>query len=353
MRRLSILNVAYPLAAVSESAVGGAEQVLSAIDRALVSANHTSIVVASSQSNVAGELVTWSECAGDNVLDEPAVSLQQQRLRSALEQVISRRHVDLVHMHGVDFHRYPPPPGLPVLVTLHLPIDYYPDEIGRSSRPNTFFNCVSATQSKAPWPFKTMLPPIPNGVPVNRLATAETARGEYALMLGRVCPEKGQHLAAQAAHAADVSLILGGNVFRYPAHQHYFNSVVKPLLDRRRRFVGPLSFERKRRFIAGARCVLIPSLAAETSSLVAMEAASCGTPVIAFRAGALPEVIEHGRTGLIVDNVNEMASAIREIDRIDPDVCRQVARDRFPVETMTSAYIQLYHRLSGPALTAA
>ena len=125
-----------------------------------------------------------------------------------------------------------------------------------------------------------------------------------------------------------------------------------PRLDRRRRYLGPVGFIRKRRLLAAARCLLVPSLVAETSSLVAMEAAACGTPVIAFRSGALPEVVEDGRTGFLVDDVDGMAEAIRRVDRIDPAACREAARRRFSNRRMAAAYLDRYQMLARVAAMA-
>jgi glycosyltransferase involved in cell wall biosynthesis len=166
------------------------------------------------------------------------------------------------------------------------------------------------------------------------------------LMLGRICPEKGQHLGLQAAHAAGVPALLAGDVFPYPEHQAYFADRVRPMLDAKRHYLGPVGFARKRHLLASAVCLLVPSLAAETSSLVAMEALACGTPVIAFRSGALPETVEDGRTGLLVDGVDAMAAAIGRIGMIDRAECRRRAMERFPVRRMTDAYLALYRRLA-------
>jgi glycosyltransferase involved in cell wall biosynthesis len=253
---------------------------------------------------------------------------------------------DLVHLHGLDFHTYLPPPDPPALVTLHLPPAWYPSAALAPARGRTWFNCVSQSEERTCPPGVKLVPAIPNGVPVEALAPAEHGCGDYAVMLGRVCPEKGQHLALQAAHAAGVELLLGGEVFPYQEHERYFADCVRPLLDDRRRFLGPLGFARKRRLLAEARCLLVPSLAPETSSLVTMEAFACGTPVVAFPAGALPEIVEHGRTGFLVEDVESMAEAIGAVESLDSALCRRAAEARFSVRRMTAAYLALYERLA-------
>ena len=95
-----------------------------------------------------------------------------------------------------------------------------------------------------------------------------------------------------------------------------------------------------------AKCLLVPSTVAETSSLVAMEALASGTPVIAFRYGALPEIIEDGRTGFLVSNSREMADRIGRVGKLDPEVCRSVARKRFTMEKMTQRYFETYDTIS-------
>jgi glycosyltransferase involved in cell wall biosynthesis len=179
------------------------------------------------------------------------------------------------------------------------------------------------------------------------------AKRGFALMLGRICPEKGVHLALDAAHRAGIPLLVAGEVFPYEAHQRYFEDEVRPRLDNQRRFLGPVGFARKKRLLNAARCVLVPSLAPETSSLVAREALAAGTPVVAFPNGALRDAIDHGRTGFLVEGAAEMADAIQACSRLDPATCRAVARERFGAERMIAAYFDLYLRLAAglqPAL---
>jgi glycosyltransferase involved in cell wall biosynthesis len=343
---LTILSVAYSLAAVGPDTAGGAEQVLGQLDHALVEAGHRSIVVALVGSQVAGELMPVA--APEGMLSDEAKGAVQAGFRARIEEALRRESIDLVHMHGLDFFDLLPPPGRPVLVTLHLPPGWYPAEALRPARPRTWFNAVSRAQGGACPPGMRLLDPIANGVPVDRLAARHAKRG-FVLALGRICPEKGFHLALGAARRAGVPMILAGEVFRYAAHERYLRKQVEPLLGRGRRWVGPANFARKRRLLAAARCLLIPSLAQETSSLVAMEALACGTPVVAFPAGALPEIVEDGRTGFLVADEAAMAAAIARAGEIDPETCRATARRRFSVERMAGAYLALYERLAGRA----
>ena len=230
-------------------------------------------------------------------------------------------------------------------MTLHLPPQWYPPELFRSFRPRTWLNPVSGAQAARCPPSPLLLPAIRNGVPVEELQARHARRG-FALCLGRICPEKGQHLAIEAARRAGVPLLLAGEVFDYPEHRRYWREEILPRLGEGVRWLGRAGFARKRRLISAARCVLIPSLAEETSSLVAMEAAACGTPVVAFRRGALPETVEHGRTGFVVDDADGMRDAIPRTAAIEPDVCRETARRRFSLEQMNAAYLDLYGRLA-------
>jgi glycosyltransferase involved in cell wall biosynthesis len=341
---LTVLSVAYPLAPVGPAAVGGAEQVLGFLDRALVQAGHRSVVIACGGSGVAGELVEVPRETGP--LDDEARERAWRRHRAAIAGALRRWPIDLVHLHGFDFHEYLPAPSVPALATLHLPPSWYPAKALRPGRQDTWLHCVSRAQHEACPASPNLLQPIENGVPVEALA-ARHAKRSFALMLGRVCPEKGIHLAIEAAKRAGVGLLIAGEVFAYTAHQRYFAEEVAPRLDRARRFIGPIGFARKRRLLTAARCLLIPSTAPETSSLVAREAFACGTPVVAFPNGALAETIEHGRTGFLVEDVEGMVQAIRASPSISPAECRRVAGERFSLERMVEGYFEVYRQLAG------
>jgi glycosyltransferase involved in cell wall biosynthesis len=349
-RALTVLQVAYPLAPVSLDATGGAEQVVAMLDGDLTRAGHRSIVVACAGSRCAGELVATPRQAG--VLDDRARARAQASHRAAIAAVLDQVSVDVVHLHGIDFIAYLPGPGPAALVTLHLPPAWYPAGAFALDRPRTQLCCVSASQARACPPAAGLAGVVENGVDLAALRPGGSRR-EYALALGRICPEKGFHRALVACREARVPMLLGGQVFPYPGHQRYFRERVAPLLDRERRFIGPVDLARKQRLLAGARCLLVPSEAPETSSLVAMEALACGTPVIAFAAGALVDIVEHGRTGYLVADEADMAAAIARAPGLDPAACRRAAEQRFSAEVMTSRYLDLYLRLTRGADTHA
>jgi glycosyltransferase involved in cell wall biosynthesis len=169
--------------------------------------------------------------------------------------------------------------------------------------------------------------------------------------MGRICPEKNQHAALEAGTRAGLPVYLAGQVFPYREHREYFESCIHPLLlepTAEHRFLGPLTAQCKQELLARARCLLHPTLAPETSSLVAMEALASGTPVIAYRSGALPQIVDHGRTGFVVESVDAMAAAIAEVVHISPTECRAAAEQRFSRERMVAGYFDLYRKLAEP-----
>ena len=286
---LTVLSVAYPFAPVTEDPAGGAEQVLAQLDQALVRTGHRSIVVAQAGSRTAGELIAVPAPAG--AIDPVAWSQAHELMRRHIDDLSSE--VDLIHFHGLDFASCLPRPDVRTLVTLHLPLDWYAADDLRRDRPTTWLQPVSADQARRAPSGVELLAPIGNGVDLDRYRPGSVKR-DYALILGRVAPEKGFHDAIAAAPRAGVRLALAGRIFPHPAHQRYFAEEIAPYLDHDRRWLGPVSGAAKQKLLAEARCLLAPFSAAETSSLVAMEAMASGTPVIAYRSGALPDIVESG-----------------------------------------------------------
>lgn len=340
---LTVLSVAYPFAPVSLDSTGGAEQILAIIDDELVSRGQRSIVIACEGSKIRGKLIEAPRPLGK--LDERYREALHARYRQIIDKAIRAHAPDVVHLHGIDAAAYLPENGPPLLVTLHLPRAFYEaSSLQTLDERGAFLNCVSESQRRSFPRSVRMLDVVPNGI---RLEDYELVDGKdpFVLSLGRICPEKAYHLALDAARLANIPMLLAGQVFPYEAHDRYFLTEVVPRLDERRRFIGPIGLAQKKRLIASARCLLIPSTAEETSSLVAMEALASKTPVIAHRVGALPEIIKDQVTGFLVESVEEMAEAILRANALDGSMCRKVAEMRFSSQSMVSKYLDRYERI--------
>jgi glycosyltransferase involved in cell wall biosynthesis len=342
----TILSVAYPLTPVGPDATGGSEQILTLLDRQLTATGHRSLVIAVEGSQVKGELIPSPRSSGG--LNDDVRRWGQRAHGRLLLETLNRYPVDLVHMHSLDFHAYLPTSSIPTLATLHLPVDWYPQQIFLSQRKNFFLNCVSSSQhdSCAP-PSNNLMPFVRNGIDVDSFHW-KVPKQQFVLSLGRICPEKGFHLALDAAKEAGISLVLAGEVFPYSQHLSYFEREILPRLDDKRRYVGPAGAQMKRQLLAEASALLVPSLVAETCSLVTMEALASGTPVIAFRAGAIPELVEDGKTGFLVNGMEEMADAIRRISLLKPKDCREAAEERCDARRMVRNYMSLYRKMLMP-----
>jgi hypothetical protein len=153
---LVVLNVAYPFAPVGADALGDAERMVTQLDAALAHAGHESFVMACEGSVTEGILLATPKPSGAR--DEAERHRIHEQYRFTLQAFLEKWPIDLIHMHGGDFYEYLPPPGVPVLVTLHLPVGQYPETIFRLDRPQTFLDCISARQRSACPPCANLLP---------------------------------------------------------------------------------------------------------------------------------------------------------------------------------------------------
>ena len=377
---MKILSVGFPFATVGDGAVGGAEVVLTTLERELVRRGWESVVVARSGSVPAGTLVGTEVPEG--VITDEVREVVTRRHQEGIDRALAGGRVDVVHLHGIDFASYRIPSEVPVLVTLHLPPGWYPEGIWER-RKNVRMVCVSEAQRRScPEGVRAGLGVVGNGVFVGDGGEKQVPFGNdnqggrgggekqvpfgndnqksqglggggrgYAVMLARICAEKNLHAGIDAGRMAGVEVVLAGEVFPYEAHLRYFREEIEPRLGDGAgsgpavRLVGAVGAVDKRRLLRGARCLLLPTLAPETSSLVAMEAAAEGVPVVAYGSGAVPEVVEEGVTGFLVGSVAEMAGAIGRVGEIDREVCRTVARERFSLTRMVDGYVAVYEEM--------
>jgi glycosyltransferase involved in cell wall biosynthesis len=351
---LRVLYVAYPLLPISEHSAGGAEQILLAVERAMHARGHDTTVVACAGSRVSGALFATGEGADTADQFERRSREQTRLLLDWLGQGAAERF-DLVHDMSGGFWQHAEGLTIPVMATLHLPPQLYKHADFSVIPQGVSFNCVSESQLGEFSSLPRMLGVAPNGISVENFSETiiPLQARQYFLWLGRICEEKGPHAALDVAHAAGVKLILAGTVYPFLYHQKYFAREIIPRLKRagsQAKYVPQPTFAEKVDLIRNARALLITSEVNETSSVVAMEAAACGTPVLAMRRGALPEVVADGVTGFIVEDAEQMTSGLRRVAEIKPEHCREYALKHYSAERMADAYEQLYRKLTSSRL---
>jgi glycosyltransferase involved in cell wall biosynthesis len=344
---MRILQLAPLWEAVPPPAYGGTEAVVSTLCEELVRQGHDVTLCASGDSQTSATLSpiyyrslrTAASLSDRSPYDWMHVALS---LREARDFDVIHNHAGELAMamsHLVD---------VPMLTTMHCLIT--PDTKFVWDRYPGWYNTISHSQRRH-------MPPIRNGnflgVVYNAIDVASFPYSEhkddFLLFLSRVAPEKGVHLAIEVAKRLGRTLIIAAKVDR--VDQRYFETAVEPQIDGRLiRFVGEADAHRKRDLLARARCLLLPLCWEEPFGLVMAEAMACGTPVVAFRRGSAPELIADGETGFLVDGVEGMASAVLQVDHIDPKRCRRHVEERFTPERMTADYLSLYERIRAETL---
>jgi glycosyltransferase involved in cell wall biosynthesis len=350
----NILYVAYPLLTVTEESAGGAEQVLWTLEREMSHRGEFTTVAASAGSRVSGELFATGEpCIQPDDYERRRIEHEDRVVALVRGREREGTPFDLVHDMSGSFWRRAAEFDTLVLATLHLPRSFYPAGSFEKVPENVSFNCVSDSQARSFADLNALAGMASNGIALDRFSLPEHAEDRSSagrdrlLWLGRICEEKAPHLAMDIAARAGMPITIAGQVYPFTYHQEYFAREVAPRLKSfpNAEFVQSPSAGLKRRLLREAKALLITSLAQETSSLVAMEAAASGTPVIAFRHGALPEVVKEGVTGFIVDDAEQAVEALKHIEGINPAFCVQHAQANFSAARMAKKYTELYASL--------
>lgn len=184
---------------------------------------------------------------------------------------------------------------------------------------------------------------IYNGIPLSMWSKPNFSSGRYLAFLGAINETKGTREAIEAARLANESIIVAGTT---DEGGEYFQRSVKPLIDGDQvKFVGPLNFEQKQKFLADAKAVLMPIQWDDPLPTVALETLASGTPVIAWNRSSMGEIIDHGESGFLVSSIEEMAARIKDIDKIDRRGCRSRAERLFDSKQMAKNYVDLYQKL--------
>lgn len=327
---------------------GGTERVVSYLTEELVRQGHQVTLFASGDSSTRADLVS---CCDTALRINPAVSDPLPHNIIQLEQVRSRADdFDVLHFHGNILY-FPLIRAIrqKTITTLHGRLDL-PDLIAfHLAFPEVPRVSISDAQ-RQPIPAVNWVATVPHGLPRDLLPFKPTAEGGYLAFLGRISPEKRPDWAIKIAARAGMSLKIVAKIDNTDVG--YWRDVVQPMVERTPgvEFVGEINDQQKAAFLGNAKALLFPIDWPEPFGLAMIEAMSCGTPILAYRRGSVPEVLEDGTSGFIVTSMEEAVAAAGRLGQLDRGVVRQEFERRFTVERMARHYLTIYEqRLNGRA----
>jgi glycosyltransferase involved in cell wall biosynthesis len=342
---MKIAQVAPLFESVPPHGYGGTERVVSYLTEELVRQGHQVTLFASGDSVTQARLV--QACAHSLRLDSKCVDQLAPHM-VLLEQVFRQASAfDLIHFHIDHLHfplavRQP----IPTVTTLHGRLDL-PDLVPLYQMfPSIPVVSISDAQ-RAPLPSVHWLGTVYHGLPED-LYTFRATPGTYLAFLGRIAPEKGVEQAIAIAQQVGMPLKIAAKVDR--ADREYYQEVVQPLLHKSAlvEYLGEVGGATKDAFLGEAAALLFPIDWPEPFGLVMIEAMACGTPVIAYPRGSVPEVLEDGVTGWIVEGLEEAVQAVERVPLLSRARCRQVFEERFAASRMVQDYVKLYRQLLAP-----
>jgi glycosyltransferase involved in cell wall biosynthesis len=339
---LRIAQVSPLFESVPPALYGGTERVVSYLTEELVRSGHDVTLYASGDSQTSARLVPV--CPQALRLAEGSVDHLAHHILM-LELVARDAHrYDVVHFH-CDYLHYPLSRRVvPVHVTtLHGRLDT-PDLLPLY-REFTDMPLVSISDAqREPLPFANWQATVYHGLPSGRFHFHAGA-GDYLAFLGRISPEKRVDRAIDIAAKAGIPIRVAAKVD--PADREYYESEIRALLEGADvEFVGEITEEQKDEFLGNARALLFPIDWPEPFGLVLIEAMACGTPVVAYRNGSIPEIVEEGVTGFVVDDRESATRAVERIGELSRERCRELFEERFSAERMARDYVRVYERVA-------
>lgn len=350
-RPLRIAQVAPLYERVPPRLYGGTERVVSWLTEELVSLGHDVTLFASGDSQTTAELIP--AC--------PASLWRDSKVRETLPQHVRMLELvfrdlfrfDIVHFH-CDYIHFPLIRRLacPSVTTMHGQL--YLHDLGPLLQEYRDIPLVSISDSqRQPFAGANWRGTVYHGLP-KTLHAFEATAGKYLAFLGRISPEKRLDRAIEIARRTGIPLKVAAKI--YDEDRTYFHEQIEPRLQENTalvEFIGEVGGEEKNRFLGGARALVFPIDWPEPFGLVMIEALACGTPVVAWRNGSVPEIIDDGVTGFVVSSIDEAVAAVERIDDIDRAMCRRVFEERFDARRMALDYVAIYRRQAFPEQAAA
>jgi glycosyltransferase involved in cell wall biosynthesis len=340
-RRLRIAIVAPPWFHVPPDGYGGIEAMVADVVDGLVERGHEVCLVAAGRPGTRAQrfVASYDEPPSER-LGEP---LPEVLHAATLAHALAEFEPEVVHDNTLAGPLTAPMRRVPTVVTTHGCVTGEPGRYLEVLGDAVHLVAISDAQRRAA-PRLNWAGRVHNAIDVGSFPVGCGSDG-YLLWLGRFCPDKGAHLAIDAARAAGWSLVLAGKL-NEPAERRYFDEAVRPRLGSGVTYVGEADAAMKRELYGAAAALLFPICWEEPFGLVMIEAMACGTPVIAFRRGSVPEVVDHGVTGLVIDDPEELVGAIRRIGDLDRAACRHRVERHFDLPVMIDGYERVFRHLA-------
>jgi len=340
---MRIAQVAPLYESVPPKLYGGTERVVYYLTEELVKLGHEVILFASGDSQTSANLIA----------PIPEAIRLSKKYKDPIvphlymfEEVYKRAELfDVIHFHTEYLHLpIAVRSNTPFLTTLHGRLDLYEYQPFFRKFKNCPFVSISNSQRK-PLPWLNWQATVYHGLPEN-LYKFSPEPGKYLAFLGRISPEKRPDRAIKIAEKFGMELKIAAKVDK--VDEEYFKEVIKPLLKSRWvEFIGEINDQEKEEFLGKAYALVFPIDWPEPFGLVMIEALACGTPVVAWNCGSVPEIIEHGRTGFIVNSIDEAVLALDNIKNISRLECRKCFEERFTSRVMAENYLKVYMNLVG------
>jgi len=345
MKKLKIAQIAPLWIPIPPITYGGIELMLYDLEEELIKRGYDVTLYASGDSQVSAKLKSPSNKA--LWLDKETKNPHATVIKMLYMINQDKDSFDLIHNH-FNFFMFPltlfgnlPP----MLTTIHTPIDEPCAEVIKLFSPLIKF-CVLSEDARKSAEEKdiSVIDVVPNGIDIEKYPF-NGQPDDYLLYLGRLNKGKGVVTALNVAKRTGQKIVIAGNIVG-AEEWTYFMEHVQPLInDENVKFVGQVNFQEKVKLFRGAKAMLFPIDRREPFGLVMIEAMACGTPVIAFNKGSVPEVIENGKTGFIVDTEDEMIEAVNKINIIDRAKCVELVEKKFTLAQMADAYEKLYKKI--------
>ena len=338
---MKIAQIAPLVESVPPTLYGGTERVVSWLTEELVAQGHEVTLFASGDSRTKARLepIVPRALRLDGIHNSTTYNIIM------LDRVAARMNeFDMLHFH-IDFFHYPLFRRLAhkTLTTLHGRQDL--PELPDLYRAFPHMPLVSISDhQRLPVPPVNWMGTVYHGLP-DGLLNEGRGEGGYLAFLGRICPDKGPLEAIEIARRAGMRLKMAAKVD--PADQEYFDEQVKPVLDASPHveFIGEINDGQKQAFLGQASALLFPISWPEPFGLVMIESMACGTPVIAFNCGSVPEIMDDGLTGFVVENVDQAVVAVGKLDKLFRPSIRSRFEERFSAGAMARDYVKIYQRL--------